>query len=86
MSRRISQEGKDARALIARVNKETERLIDKVVVKAGIRLKPESLRVQVALNLGLTESQVAPIVQAYIWTRADLYLTPGKAGGIAHHQ
>lgn len=79
MTKRISPEGKAAREKIRQVNKETERLIDRLV-HDDVVIRGEALATQVALNLGLTLQEVKPIVATYTYTRSDLTLKGGWHG------
>lgn len=77
MTKRISPEGKAARRKIRLVNKETERLIDRLLAESGAVVSGVVLATQVALNLGLTLQEVKPIVATYTYTRTDLTITYG---------
>lgn len=79
MTKRISPEGKSTRGMIAKVSKETERLIDRLV-KGDAVIFGEVLANQVALNLGLPIRDVKPIVATYAFVRPDLTLKYGWHG------
>ena len=79
MTKPINPEGKSTRVLINKVNRETERLVDRLI-GGDVVLSGEALAAQVALNLGLTLQQVKPIVATYTYTRPDLSLKYGWHG------
>ncbi len=76
MTKRISPEGKSARATMTKVSKETERLIGRLL-KGDSVISGEVLANQVALNLGLPIGEVKPIVATYTFVRPDLTLKYG---------
>lgn len=70
MTKRISVEGKEARERMRLVSKETERVLEQLLIKGKANMF--QLSASVALNLGLPLDDILEIVKAYVASRIDL--------------
>lgn len=81
MTSRISPEEKSARSRLRQITRETERVLDRIERDGFTTVRPDGLAALVALGTGLLLPDVQSVVHAYMSTRHDFYLAPGKTGG-----